>query len=96
MPSWYHWDGNDLILSVHVQPRSREDRVMGLHGDALKIKISSPPVDGQANQYLCAYLAKLCGVSKNAVKIEAGDAARRKRVRLQLPQKTVPDGLLNY
>ena len=96
MPGWYHWDGNDLILSVHVQPRSREDRVMGVHGDALKIKISSPPVDGQANQHLCAYLAKLCSVSKSAVRIEAGDAARRKRVRLQLSRKTVPDGLLNY
>lgn len=69
---------------------------MGLHGDALKIKICSPPVDGQANQYLCAYLAKLCGISKGAVRIESGDNARRKRVRLHLPEKTVPAELLNY
>jgi uncharacterized protein (TIGR00251 family) len=96
MPAWYHWDGDDLLLNVHVQPRSREDRIMGLHGDALKIKISSPPVDGKANQYLCTYLAKLCGISKGAVSIESGDTARRKRVRLKLPGKSIPAGLLNY
>jgi uncharacterized protein len=96
MPVWYRWDGNDLILSVHIQPGSREDRIMGLHGDALKIKISSPPVDGKANHHLCVYLAKMCGVSKSAVSIEFGESARRKRVRVQLPQKAVPPGLLNY
>lgn len=69
---------------------------MGLYGDALKIKISSPPVDGQANQHLCGYLAKLCGTSKRAVIIESGDNARRKRVRIQLSEKTLPAGLLNY
>jgi uncharacterized protein (TIGR00251 family) len=96
MPAWYRWDGNDLLLSVHIQPRSREDRIVGLHGDALKIKISSPPVDGEANQHLCIYLAKLCGISKGAVRIESGDTARRKRVRLHLPEKTLPAALLNY
>ena len=93
---WYHWDGDDLVMYVYVQPRSRKDQVVGLHGDALKIKICAPPVDGQANEHLCAYLANLCGINKRAVCIDAGDSTRHKRVRLQLADKTVPEALRNF
>ncbi len=96
MPHWYHWDGTDLILRVHVLPRSREDRIVGVHGEALKIKITSPPVDGKANQYLCDYLARLCSINKSNVKIESGDTARIKRVRIQLPECVLPKHLMEF
>ena len=96
MPHWYHWEGTDLILRVHVQPRSREDRIVGVHGDALKIKITSPPVDGKANHFLCDYLAQLCSISKSSVKIESGDTARIKRIRIQLPEQVLPINLMEF
>ena len=96
MPLWFRWDGNNLLVNVLVQPRSREDRIIGIHGDALKIKITSPPVDGKANQYLCEFLARLCGISKSAVKLESGDTSRKKRIRIQLPSNDIPHALLNF
>jgi len=96
MPDWYQWEANDLILRVCVQPRSREDRIVGLHGNSLKIKITSPPVDGKANEHLCSYLASVIGISKSKVKIESGDSARNKRIRIQLPDQTLPINLNKF
>lgn len=90
MSSWYQWDGTDLLLRVLVQPRSRENQIVGIHGDTLKIKITSPPVDGKANRYLCEYLASVLGISKSSVKLENGDTSRTKRIRIQLPEQRLP------
>jgi uncharacterized protein (TIGR00251 family) len=96
MPAWYHWDGSDLLLQVQLQPRSREDGIVGLHGGYLKIKLTAPPVDGKANAYLCGYLADLCNVNKSQVKIESGDHSRIKRVRIQLNTPSLPTALMKF
>ncbi len=83
-------DGDDLLLRVYVQPRASRDGIAGRHGDALKIRLTAPPVDGAANEALCRFLAKACGVAKSAVTVESGDASRRKTVRIRAPQ-TLPD-----
>lgn len=76
-------DGDDLLLSCYLQPRASRTEIIGEHDGALKIRISAPPVDGAANAELIAFLAKLCGVSKQQVVIENGATGRRKRVRIR-------------
>lgn len=87
MCPWYRWDGADLVLDCHLQPRSSADELVGDHGDALKIRITAPPVDGKANAHLVQFLAKSFGVSKSRVSIEKGELGRSKRVRIQAPTR---------
>lgn len=87
---WYRWEGEALILELQLQPRAARDEIAGPHGDCLRVRITAPPVDGKANQHLCAFLAKLCGVAKGAVTLEAGLTGRRKRVRILAPRRLPP------
>ncbi|HTO19924.1 MAG TPA: DUF167 domain-containing protein [Pseudomonas sp.] len=92
MTDWYRWDGEDLLLAVHLQPKASKDGFAGLHGDRLKIRLTAPPVEGKANAHLMAFLAKAFGVPKSQVSLESGELNRQKRVRIRRPQK-VPEGL---
>ena len=74
-------DGS-VILTLHIQPGAKKTEITGLHGEALKIRLAAPPVDGKANAALIAFLAKACGVSKSAVELVSGDTSRAKRVRV--------------
>ncbi len=67
-------------LVVHVVPRARVTEVAGRHGDAVKIRLAAPPVDGAANAELCRFLAERLGVPDGAVTIASGATGRRKRV----------------
>ncbi|MBI5462016.1 MAG: YggU family protein [Gammaproteobacteria bacterium] len=87
---WYHWDGADLILAVHLQPRARQDEIVGAHGDRLKIRITAPPVDGKANAHLIRFLATICGVPISAVELLAGTSGRDKRLRIRAPRTLPP------
>jgi uncharacterized protein (TIGR00251 family) len=62
MAAGYVWDGADLILRVRVQPRASRDEWMGLQEDRFRVRITAPPVDGQANAHLREFLAALFGV----------------------------------
>ena len=67
-------------FTVRVQPRSSRSAVDGLHGDALKVRVTAPPVEGAANDAVVAVLAAALGVPRRMVRIVAGDAARTKVV----------------
>jgi len=71
-----------LLLSVSVQPRASRNQLFGLHGDCLKIRLTSPPVDGKANNALIAFLADILDISKSDLRIESGLQSRRKVVRI--------------
>ena len=73
-------DGASVSLSVHVQPKASRTRIAGLHGDAVKLCITSPPVDGKANAAVIAFFAKLFKIPKAAVTIASGEASRDKRL----------------
>jgi uncharacterized protein (TIGR00251 family) len=76
-------EGKDgCTFRVRVQPRSRRDEIAGLHGDALKIRLTAAPVEGKANQALQKFLARRLGVSPSAVEILAGHTSRQKQVRV--------------
>lgn len=80
--SWLRADGDDVVLTLHVQPGAKKTEVAGLHGDALKIRLAAPPVDGKANDCLVAFLAKRLGLPKSGVALVSGETSRAKRVRL--------------
>ena len=79
-------DGS-IRLEIHVQPGAKESEVAGVYGDALKIRIAAPPVEGQANAALIAFLAEAFGVPKRYVKIIRGESGRRKTVRIEAPRQ---------
>ena len=67
-------------LTLHVQPRARHTEVAGRHGDAIKLRVVSPPADGAANDELQRFIARRLGVPRAAVSLVGGLAARRKTV----------------
>ena len=69
-------------VRVHVQPRAASTEIAGVHGDALKVRLSAPPVDGAANEALMALLAERFGVPRRAVRVVSGHSARAKVVEL--------------
>jgi len=81
------YEGEDLVLMVHVQPGAKQSGFAGVHGDAVKIRLAAPPVDGRANRELCRFLAGACGVAPSAVEIISGEGARAKRVRIRQPRE---------
>lgn len=80
------WQGDDLLLAVYIQPRASRDEIAGTHGDALRIRITAPPVDGAANTALCRFLADLFDVPRSAISVESGETGRRKTVRIRGPR----------
>lgn len=85
MPAWMRWQGEDLLLTLRIQPRASRDEIVGPRGDALKIRITAPPVEGKANAHLIKFLAKTFGVARSDVVLIAGDKGRDKRVRIHAP-----------
>ena len=83
--SWHRSDGNRLTLTLHVQPGAKRTEVAGLHGDALKIKLAAPPVDGKANATLLKFIAETFDVPLRQVTLKQGEKSRRKVVEIQQP-----------
>lgn len=76
--------GDAVIVDVVVQPRASRAGVAGLHDGALRLRVTAPPVDGAANAAVVKLLGELLGVPKSRVTIVAGQASRRKRVRIDV------------
>ncbi len=70
------------VIAVKVVPRASQSRVEGWQGDALKVRLTAPPVEGKANAALIALLAKALGIRAGNVDIIGGETARTKRVRI--------------
>ena len=72
-----------VTLAVRVTPRARKNEIVGVAGEAIKVKLAAPPVEGAANATLCTFLAEQLGVRKSAVTLVAGQASRQKVVRVE-------------
>ena len=79
-----------LTLRLYIQPKASRDAIIGLHGDEVKIAITAPPVDGQANAHLVKFLAKQFRVPKSQVSIEKGETGRHKHIVITEPQLIPP------
>ena len=69
-----------VILSVHVQPKASTTECVGIHGDALKIRVAAPPIDGAANDELIRFVARRLSIPSTSVQIHSGTGGRHKRV----------------
>jgi len=85
-------DVDDLLLRLVLQPKASRDAFVGLLGDELKVAITAPPVDGQANKHLIKFLSKQFKVPKSAIIVEKGQLNRHKLVRIKSPKK-IPNGI---
>jgi len=74
-----------LQLTLHVQPGASRTEVAGTHGDALKMRLAAPPVEGKANAELLRFLAEVFGVPRRNVTLLRGELSRAKVVRIARP-----------
>lgn len=84
--AWRREDGTALVLTLHVQPGAGRTEVVGRHGDALKLRVASPPQEGRANAALLRHLADIFGVPLAQVSLLRGETSRRKTVRIEAPR----------
>ena len=75
-------DGS-IALRLHVQPRASSNGLAGLQGDMLKLRLTTPPVDGKANKAVIAYLAKLLHLPKSSITLRSGQQSRSKTIVIQ-------------
>ena len=91
---------DQLILWIKVQPAAKKTEIIGVEMiehpasgkpvQMLKIRLAAPPVDGKANQALCAFLAKLCDVPIRNVSLLSGETSKIKRIQIEKP-KVIPE-----
>ncbi len=70
-------------FQVKVHPRAKKNAIIGVMGEALKLALTSPPIDGRANEACTEFFAKLLNVPRSSVTIAAGDASRNKVIRVR-------------
>ena len=76
-----------LRLRIFLQPKASRDQIVGLHDNELKIAITAPPIDGQANEHLLKYLSKLFKVPKSSIVLEKGELQRHKQIFIPEPKQ---------
>ena len=77
-----HGTSGGVTFAVKVHPRARKNAIAGEFGDALKLSLTSPPVDGRANQACIEFFAKLLMAPRSSVTIASGQTSRQKVVRV--------------
>ena len=76
-------NNHGAVLKLHIQPGASKNEISGIHGDRLKIKLLSPPVEGAANKALIDFLAFLLNIKKKEVVITQGMRSREKTVKIE-------------
>jgi uncharacterized protein (TIGR00251 family) len=89
-PGVNHDQGKTSVIRIKVVPRSSRNQLVQGEDGSWRLKITAPPVEGQANKTVREYLAKCLGIAKGKVEIIAGEKAKQKSVRIQgLDRKTI-------
>ena len=94
MAEWYRRNGETITLILHVQPGAKRSEIAGLHGNALKIRLAAPPVEGRANEALQKFIAELFAVTMRQVELKQGAQSRHKVVAVS-GSKIDPENLLD-
>ncbi len=69
-----------VLLKIYVQPGASRNEIVGVHNDVLKLRLTTPPVDGKANKAVLAFLAKTLGCPKSSLSLKSGHRNRNKVV----------------
>jgi len=77
---WLKDRSGSVELRIHCQPRASKTEIVGIHGESLKIRLVSPPIEGEANSELFRFLSRYFGVLRKEVLNLSGKGARQKRV----------------
>jgi uncharacterized protein len=93
MADWYRRDGEVITLTLHVQPGAKRSEIAGLYGDALKIRLATPPIEGRANEALLKFIAKLFDVPLRQVELKRGEQSRHKVILVQR-SRVEPDSIV--
>jgi uncharacterized protein (TIGR00251 family) len=93
MSTWYQSEEDSFTLTLHIQPGAKRTEVAGLHGEALKIRLAAPPVEGKANEALLRFVANSFDVPLRQVELLRGAQSRHKRVKIS-GSKIGPETLL--
>lgn len=80
MAEWFRRNGEVITLTLHIQPGAKRSELAGLHGEALKIRLAAPPVEGRANEALLKFIAGLFDVPVRQVELKQGGQSRHKVV----------------
>ncbi|BCD68607.1 DUF167 family protein [Nitratiruptor sp. YY09-18] len=84
---WYEKRGDSIILYIKAQPNSSRSKIAGVYGDALKINIKAPAVEGAANKELIKFLSKSFKVPKSQIAFVSGETSKRKAIKLPMNEK---------
>lgn len=87
-------DGS-LLIKLYVQPKASRNEIAGLHNDALKIRLTTPPVEGRANKAVIAFLAKLLHLPKSSISIRSGLQNRNKQVLIHGSEENIARQILS-
>ena len=93
--AWFEEKDGCLILNLRVIPRASKDAIQGRLGDALKIRIQAPPIEGKANAYLVKFLSKHWKVPRRDIEILSGETGRNKRIKISNPPDELRHTLLS-
>jgi len=77
---WLRQQRDGVIIDLHVQPRASKNEIVGVQGEELKVRLTSPPVEGEANRLCVEFFAKRLGIAKSAVELISGERSRHKRL----------------
>ena len=91
---WLRAGSGRLTLTLHIQPGAKKTEVAGQYGDALKIRLAAPPVDGKANAALLSFVAERLGLAKSAITLKSGQTSRRKVLEVVDPPADAESRLL--
>ena len=94
MAGWFRKDGDAVILTIHAQPGAKRSEVAGLHGEALKIRLAAPPVEGKANEALLRFIAEQVEVPLRNVELLRGAQSRHKMVKVS-GSRVLPESLVD-
>lgn len=82
--SWFRLTAaGGATLSLHVQPGAKKSECVGLHGEALKIRLAAPPVDGKANEALLRFLAQRLAIPRQQISLKSGQTSRQKVIEIE-------------
>jgi uncharacterized protein (TIGR00251 family) len=85
---WIRETAKGVLLPVRAVPRASKNEIQGIHGDALKIRLQAPPVDGKANEALIRFLGETLDIPRSQISVASGETGRNKAVLITGISKT--------